>query len=110
MTYLVIGENLKGSIVLPTDNEELNYDLYLVINNQKEKITLNDDSLNFDIKLPANEIKNGYLELIVKDSYYEVVIKSNSFTVQSSQNEEPNDKLPYLGEFLLLLGQTFLLN
>ena len=91
-SHLVIGENLKGSIVLPTDNEELNYDLYLVINNQKEKITLNDDSLNFDIKLPANEIKNGYLELIVKDSYYEVVIKSNSFTVQSSQNEEPNDK------------------
>lgn len=64
---------------------ELKYDLYLVINNQKEKITFNDDSLNFDIKLPANEIKNGYLELIVKDSYYEVVIKSNSFTVQSSQ-------------------------
>lgn len=88
---LVIGENLKGSIILPTDNENLEYDLYLVINNQREKINLNDNSLNFNIQLPTNEINNGYLELIVKDSYYEVVIKSNNFTTQSVQNREPND-------------------
>ena len=62
---------------MPTDNENLEYDLYLVINNQREKIKHNDNSLNFNIQLPTNEINNGYLELIVKDSYYEVVIKNN---------------------------------
>lgn len=84
-TILTSGENLKGSFVLPTDEELLSYKFYLVIDNVKQEIILPKDTYNFDIEIPPVEIISGYVEIVVSDSYYEVTLQSDTFTIQDEE-------------------------